>query len=358
MDEPTPQAQLDFLQNIQRLLEEGTFTATYKFALLLALADLCVEGGTDSGSSFTISTSSLAEKFIAYYWRHIRPYPAAAASIRPDEQLILRQNAGQPAAVLTALLSHASQGQSLADIQRSPVWPRLVTKVAGIIRVMPLWKLQVIGQEPVEFLYRHGGSGQSIELRPGVMFCFRRFHGLVTDLVRGAWVRYIRRHNHDILGSPSDLDQFLFGSERVALGAYLPILREVQAARCFYCGREIHGVDEQAHVDHFVPWSRYQVDLGHNFVLAHGRCNLAKSDHLAATEHLARWVERNHAAGDFLIEQFTKAKIMHDLGASRQIIRWAYGHAASTKASTWIKGAQLEPLSGDWIRLVPEESIP
>ena len=57
MDEPTPQAQLDFLQNIQRLLEEGTFTATYKFALLLALADLCVERGTDTGAAFPVQTA-------------------------------------------------------------------------------------------------------------------------------------------------------------------------------------------------------------------------------------------------------------------------------------------------------------
>jgi hypothetical protein len=32
-----PQQQLQFLSNIQRLLSEGQFTATYKYALLLAL---------------------------------------------------------------------------------------------------------------------------------------------------------------------------------------------------------------------------------------------------------------------------------------------------------------------------------
>ena len=271
---------------------------------------------------------------------------------------MLRQNTGQPAAVLTALNALSNEGWSLPDVQRSNKhWPRIVEKVRRVVREMPLWKLQVIGQSPEEFLYRHGGSGESIELEPGVMFCFRRFHGLVTDLVRGAWVRYVRCHNQDLLGSPSDLDQFPFGSERVSLAAHLPILREVQAARCFYCGREVRAVDEQAHIDHFVPWSRYQVDLGHNFVLAHGRCNLAKADHLAATEHLARWVERNQIADGVLVERFTQAKIVHDLGASRQVTRWAYGHAASVGAPTWIKGAQLEPLSGDWIKLVHGESI-
>lgn len=40
---PTPEDQVEFLQNLQRLLSEGLFTATYKYALLLALADIAVE---------------------------------------------------------------------------------------------------------------------------------------------------------------------------------------------------------------------------------------------------------------------------------------------------------------------------
>ena len=37
--------QVDFLLNIQRLLNEGKFVSTYKFALLMAIADLCIEMG-------------------------------------------------------------------------------------------------------------------------------------------------------------------------------------------------------------------------------------------------------------------------------------------------------------------------
>ncbi len=66
MDAPSPQAQLDFLQNLQRLLGEGTFTATYKYALLLALADVCVERGEDTAATFQVQTAWLAEKFVAY----------------------------------------------------------------------------------------------------------------------------------------------------------------------------------------------------------------------------------------------------------------------------------------------------
>ena len=33
-----------------------------------------------------------------------------------------------------------------------------------------------------------------------------------------------------------------------------------------------------AHIDHFIPWPRYPIDLGHNFVLAHAGCSSAKAD--------------------------------------------------------------------------------
>jgi hypothetical protein len=37
---------------------------------------------------------------------------------------------------------------------------------------------------------------------------------------------------------------------------------------------------EAGHVDHFIPWPRYAVDLGHNFVLAHASRNERKFDRL------------------------------------------------------------------------------
>jgi hypothetical protein len=161
------------------------------------------------------------------------------------------------------------------------------------------------------------------------MFCLRRFHGLVADLVRGAWLRYVRRFNGQVLGA-QDLDQFLFGAERAPLERYLPILREVQEARCLYCEREV--AMGTAQIDHFIPWSRYPVDLGHNFVLAHAGCNGAKADHLAAGVHLGRWVERNRRAGDFLRERFDVDLIVHDVQSSERIAGWAYSQAAATNA--------------------------
>ena len=49
---------------------------------------------------------------------------------------------------------------------------------------MPLWKLQTIGREQVDFLYANTRTGRTIGLRPGVAFCFPKFHALQADLVR------------------------------------------------------------------------------------------------------------------------------------------------------------------------------
>jgi hypothetical protein len=63
--------------NIQRLLDEGLFTASYKFALLLALAVLSIEQADDSGGPLELTTDAIAEKFVEYYWRQVAPYVTA-----------------------------------------------------------------------------------------------------------------------------------------------------------------------------------------------------------------------------------------------------------------------------------------
>jgi len=73
------------------------------------------------------------------------------------------------------------------------------------------------------------------------------------------------------------------------------------------------------HIDHFIPWSRYPADLGHNFVLAHCSCNLSKGDKLAASDHLNGWVDPNRQQRTFLAEEFDRRKIIHDLDASERL---------------------------------------
>jgi hypothetical protein len=276
---PNADAQIQFMVNIQRLLDEGLFTASYKFALLLALADLSIEHGNDSGAALQLTTDAVAEKFVRYYWRQAMPCPTAG------EVAVLQQNTDRQAAIVNLVRdARKTYGDSLAAaVSDRAVWHRLVQKVARVVREMPLWRLQRIGKEPFDFLYEHRGDGRDIQLRPGVAYCFRKFHALTSDLVRGAWIRFVRQQNLKVLGETADLNEFLFGSERNNLAQVRPVLLAIQRGRCFYCKGGITGTT--AHVDHFVAWARYPVDLAHNFVLADGRCNNQKRDRLAACEH-------------------------------------------------------------------------
>ena len=71
---PSAEAQLDFIRKLRRLLDEGSFVATYKYALLHAIADLCVTQGDDTGAPLTITTRDLADRFVRLYWRQAAPF--------------------------------------------------------------------------------------------------------------------------------------------------------------------------------------------------------------------------------------------------------------------------------------------
>ena len=342
--------QIELLLKLQRLLSEGSFTASYKFALLQALIDIAVERGEDTDVLLRIPIADIAEKFIVYYWRQILPYvptrrtaEVAAGPIVADVGQpygkVLHQITQTNAVILeTVRAAHTKFGGSVGAARRDGrSWRTIVGKVARSVCGMPLWKLQTVGEERDDFLYpnQEGHAVDHIELRPGVMFTLRRFHGLVQELVRGEWLRFVRRlrANRAILGESEDLYEFLFGSERTSLEPYAEILRDVQSGACFYCARGL-GTD-MGQVDHFVPWSRYPVDLAHNFVLAHARCNDSKSNLLASAEHLERWWIRNAERERILTERFTEQRLVHDLAASRQITRWAYELAEQSGSKVW-----------------------
>jgi hypothetical protein len=338
---PSPGDQVAFLRQLQRVLEEGSFVATYKYALLHTIADLCVTSGDDSGAPLTLSTRQIAERFVELYWRQVLPFPAGEATD------VLSQNTGRQAAiVLRVREARESYGGSLSRLKNRPVeWESLVRQVEQTVREMPLWRLQTVGEEQIEFLYANAEKGRTITLLPGVAYCFRAFYPMITDMVEGAWSHFVRRFNSKIMGHGADLRTFLFGSERGNLGAYRAILEDLQDGSCLYC---LERLKDAVCVDHFIPWRRYPTDLGHNFVLAHDRCNGRKADRLAAEIHLRRWWERNTAHADQFVIRFSEISLPHDREATRRVAQWAYGQLEAAKGQTWLEGTTLEPLRGEW----------
>ena len=249
---PTPEEQVQFLRKVQRLLAEGLFVASYKFALLHALADLAVLKGEDTGAPLELHTKDIAAKFVELYWQQCRPFQAGG-----NAGLILQQNTGKQAAIISHIIGAQQEcGGSLFRLKQAApdLWSSLVCEVDQVVRIMPLWKLQTVGDERLDFLYDNTDCGTTVTLKPGVAYCLRAFYELLRDLVQGAWVRFVQKVNANNIGNITDLGTFLFGHERANLEAYRPILTDIQKGECLYCGKPL---PRNSHVDHFVPWSRY-----------------------------------------------------------------------------------------------------
>jgi 5-methylcytosine-specific restriction endonuclease McrA len=343
MTTPAAEEQLKFITNIQRILEEGSFVATYKFALIMSLADFAVEKGDDSGEPLQLTTRDIAESFAEYYWRQAVPY--AHGNLQAPVR-VLKQGTGPQPIVLSRImeLHNLFNGSLSAARNNTLVWGSLLNKVAATITQMPLWKLQVVGRTIMPFLYEQHGSGNIINLYPGVVYNFRKFYDLIRNLVHGAWIRHIRMLNVDVLGE-SDLAEFLFGAERTILPGLRAILKSIQSGDCFYCnGRLREGGD----IDHFIPWSRYPLDLGHNFVLAHSVCNRSKRDFLAAPCHLENWQKRNQFHGQALAQEFDACGILHNQDATEKITYWAYSQAETAGSNLWVSKDDVMPIDDSW----------
>jgi 5-methylcytosine-specific restriction endonuclease McrA len=344
---PTAEAQLAFLAKIQRLFAEGDFTATYKFALLISLADLAVEVGSDDGAELFLTNRQIAERFVQLYWRHSIPYGTGRKDTQPG---VLVQNLGDQAAVLTAICQYraSTPGITIQQARTESGYAALLTKVAAVVSAQPLNYLQNFGGVTDTFLYERSGRG-AIALNPGIVYCLRRFYTLIQQLSRTHWVDHIKsnRRNRSILGDAGDLEEFLFSASRQSLAIAGAELRKLDGQRCFYCGGNLTSAD----VDHFVPFSLYPRDQAHNLVLAHPACNRSKSDTLAAKPHLEKWLERLMTKSNALSEIGALAGIANDRVTAIRVAGWGYAAAETTGSRAWLSVTSYEPVDQSYIAL-------
>lgn len=297
-----------FAEKVLELLDEGRYTATYKYAVLLAMIDLCLDHADRSGEPPSVlTTPELAARVVELYWPHAAPYPD-----HPPAR-VLRQNVGGQAEIVAAVADFRARHAPVAATPwkaRSAApreYERLVRFVEWKLVQMPLPRLQTMGTATEEFIYRihwtravrraevqayQEGRASDFDNRvvllPGVGQYLRDLNGLLRPLIHRKWVEMVAAVN----GLPEmRLQEFLFGKDRVDTGPVRAPLWELQERRCFYCGGRIRE-PVGAVVDHFIPWARYADDGLDNLVVADDRCNGWKSASLAASDHVARWAAR------------------------------------------------------------------
>ena len=328
---PTAQEQLKFLKNIQLILQSGSFSSTYKFALLISLSRLSIEKGEDEGGTLILEYTDIAEKFIELYWKQAVPY-----TFHEDGQLILNQNNGKQAAIVNRIILLRQSYSSLGLLRRdTSVWLKLLKEVAKTVKEMPVRYLQNINGKNFEFLYRLEYSNKQLNLLPQVMYCLRQFSEIIEELCQKRWIDYIRKNssNAAILNKLPNLEQFMFEPSRNQLNAVANVLVELQECKCFYCNKEIKRNNWA--VDHFIPWSMYPSDTGHNFVLADSSCNSKKSNLLASDEFLHKWQERNEEQDLKIVDRISVLGFLTDKERSHKVAEWAYAQGKENNYVFW-----------------------
>jgi HNH endonuclease len=370
-----PPANLDvsalrLAERLVHLLDRGGFTATYKYAVLIALIDLCMERTTATGlPPDTLTTRQIAEKVIELYWLHCAPY---------DERGVLHQSTAGPSKQ-ALIVRHILDFRNTVDPAHEKSLPlsrarsraphggyeSLVREVEWTLIHMPLPRLQAIDRDEDRFLYEYhfdldtprgeveryqrdapGSTFNNVlELRPGVGAALIALNGILRPMIFRAWTTMVASMNNIQL---SQLEDFLFGSKRISLDPVRPSLYELQNRSCFYCEQSMSSICE---VDHFLPWSRHADNSIENLVAAHRACNGKKSDFLAAAGHVERWRARaaRHAADLARIahEQKWESRPERAVGVARAIYRML-----PDDARLWRAGAEFVPIERERSRIV------
>jgi hypothetical protein len=324
---------LRFGEKVLAVLEQGSFTATYKYALLLAIIDALLEGTAADGSPpQTIRTRELARKTVDLYWPQCRDF----VSVRGTG--LLRQNTSGQAEIVTAVtrFREGSSRHALTHTQAAQERPEeyelLLDRVEYKLVQMPIPRLQRFGTAEERFIYDFSWDKRvgrraalreplAITMASGAAEALVQLAGLLRPLIQRQWAAMVASVNRTLV-EDSQLEEFLFGIDRTSLARVRSDLSDMQDGRCFYCAHVVKGTP---HVDHFVPWSRHPDNNICNLVVADSSCNSRKRDFLAAPGHLERWLDRmadaqtSHVLSSIAARRLWEHEPRRSIGAARAL---------------------------------------
>lgn len=331
---PTFDFQIKFLKYIQWLLESGSYTSTYKFALLMSLVNVAIESGTHGNDPLPISYERLAEQFIKLYWDQALPYTHHQ---NHSDSGTLYQNSGNQAVVISKISALQSKQTNInkAKMNHANDWAKMRKAIAQTIHKNPAKFLQSPENVERTFLYHYDEKNKTgITLNCGIAYCLAHFSHIIFKLCQQYWTEFIRnnKRNQHLFNQDTDLQGFLFNQSRQNLASLLPMLIDIQDCKCFYCAKPLK---KDMEVDHFIPWSKYPNDTAHNFVLADRSCNNAKRDYLADIPFYERWQLRNQAYNQDITSFAIEKGFTADLATSEKVSKWAYHLAKDNQDLVW-----------------------
>jgi hypothetical protein len=356
----TATQQLDFLRRTSRILEEGRFTTTYKFAMLIALTNIAVRRGRDDGSPLPITLDELAREFIDLHWGLEQPFPGVDGAL-----LAFSNQRARQATVITQISRHAGTSRNAHARLRAyrASEKALVAKVRNTLTRDVLYRLQSVGPKgsevdpPSQFIYEHPADAKAcaklkeITLKPGVSACLRALRPVIVSLAQARWALWMRAHN-PWLGPDCALERFMFGSDRIPLAKLAEWLYDLQDGRCFYTGKRL-SEPSAGHVDHFLPRARYALDLPANLVLASITANADKREHIASERFLKQWSTRNEGL-TVPASLVAEARFGHrpddatGWNSAGAVARWMYAVGERSQVPAWDGMRTYCAINGSW----------
>jgi hypothetical protein len=161
------ESQIEFLQKIQNLFEDSSFSATYKYALLITLTNLAIELGNDQGEELSIPSNKIATRFSELYWPQIKEYSSG------KEVGILNQNNGIQAKMISILLDIQTKTglDSFSDVLAETLWTKKLSSIITTIWQNPVFYLQ---EDENQFIYKYSNN-ESLNLTKEAHTCLRKF---------------------------------------------------------------------------------------------------------------------------------------------------------------------------------------
>ena len=273
----------EFLDTLNRILRYGQFNNSYKFALMRALA---AYGADHSSTGLLISTKWLAEKFAEFYWSLEVRFHLRQATVPNKNPVIMRlikteaQQLGLPGECTFSqyINNHEKRAAKLiGTISRETfkdVIPRF-HKIRGIETLnAPLFE----------------GLKDNIRLTEASRYFLERHWRVVELLAIGGWAKFTEQYS----SAPRLFEKIEGSAKRKNLSKYRKYLLTLHDGQCFYCG---NNLEQEFHIDHFIPWVFVAEDRLWNLVPTCPTCNSTKSSSLPKPKLLVAICARNSGIG-------------------------------------------------------------
>ena len=280
-----------YMKDVARIMIRGSFSNSYKFALLRSLADF---GSSPGRGGQILPIDKLAYKFIEYYWPLSLLFQLRQET-DPSKPPIVMKEIKQIADVLglspetkleTFQRQHPEQLENLLE--------RIADRRDGAFRdVIPRFhnvrggkiKARLFEFDPENYLK------EGITIKPKARSFLKDNHHTLDLLAIGGWVKFTEKYT-----SAPKLFEKIQGLKpnRLGLSDYRKFFLGHGKAKCFYCSNPLETTPD---VDHVIPWSYVAENKVWNLVLACKDCNGSggKSNRLPHGEFVKALIQRNNS---------------------------------------------------------------